>query len=99
MRASPFSYDHLTPHYHADNAARLAVLVILQFFPKFSNVSPALAALPLLVVLAITALKDAYEDLKRHQSDIHINNLPVRSDSDNGHMPLRPNRFVLHHVK
>lgn len=51
------------------------VLVILQFFPRFSNVSPALAALPLLVVLAITGLKDGYEDLKRHQSDRSINNL------------------------
>lgn len=51
------------------------ILVILQFFPRFTNVSPALAAMPLLVVLAITALKDAYEDFKRHQSDRFINNL------------------------
>lgn len=51
------------------------VLVILQFFPTFAQVSPALSALPLLVVLAITALKDGYEDVKRHQSDRFINNL------------------------
>lgn len=55
--------------------APFPVLVILQFFPRFSNVSPALSALPLIVVLAITALKDGYEDLKRHQSDRFINNL------------------------
>ena len=51
------------------------ILVILQFFPRFANVSPALSALPLLAVLAITALKDAYEDFKRHQSDRFINNI------------------------
>lgn len=56
------------------NVFFLAV-AILQFFPRFSNVSPALAVMPLLVVLAITALKDAYEDFKRHQSDRFINNI------------------------
>ena len=56
----------------------IAVLVILQFLPRFTNVSPALAALPLLVVLGITAIKDAYEDVRRHQSDRYINGLKVR---------------------
>ncbi|MBW0465580.1 hypothetical protein O181_005295 [Austropuccinia psidii MF-1] len=50
------------------------VLVILQFIPKFIQVSPALAALPLLCVLAITAIKDAHEDARRHASD-HQSNL------------------------
>ncbi|SCV69075.1 BQ2448_2095 [Microbotryum intermedium] len=53
------------------------ILVILQFFPRFTTVSPGLSALPLLAVLAITALKDGYEDLKRHQSDRSINNIKV----------------------
>ncbi|KAK4058822.1 hypothetical protein OIO90_000268 [Microbotryomycetes sp. JL221] len=52
-------------------------LVILQFFPRFTTVSPGLSALPLLVVLFITAVKDGYEDLKRHQSDRAINNIKV----------------------
>ncbi|KAH8914962.1 phospholipid-translocating P-type ATPase [Atractiella rhizophila] len=51
------------------------VLVILQFFPIFQNVSPALAAFPLLTVLAITALKDGYEDIKRHESDRRTNGI------------------------
>ncbi len=55
------------------------MLVILQFFPKFSTISPGVAMLPLLVVLAITALKDGYEDVKRHQSDRHINLLKVKT--------------------
>ncbi|WAR60038.1 hypothetical protein PtB15_11B680 [Puccinia triticina] len=48
-------------------------LVILQFIPKFAQVSPALAALPLLSVLAITAIKDAYEDVRRHAADYATN--------------------------
>ncbi|GAA5877380.1 hypothetical protein JCM3774_003580 [Rhodotorula dairenensis] len=53
------------------------VLVILQFFPRFTTVSPGLSALPLIVVIFITAVKDGYEDLKRHQSDRAINNIKV----------------------
>lgn len=34
--------------------------------------------LPLLAVLAITAAKDGYEDVKRHQSDRHINTQRIR---------------------
>ncbi|KAF9532881.1 phospholipid-translocating ATPase [Crepidotus variabilis] len=51
---------------------------ILQFFPKFSTISPGLVILPLLIVLAITGLKDGYEDIKRHQSDKKVNNSQVR---------------------
>ncbi|EKM82413.1 hypothetical protein AGABI1DRAFT_117898 [Agaricus bisporus var. burnettii JB137-S8] len=51
---------------------------ILQFFPKFSNISGAVAILPLLIILAITAAKDGYEDLKRHQSDKKVNYSKVR---------------------
>ncbi|CAO1621076.1 unnamed protein product [Sympodiomycopsis kandeliae] len=54
------------------------ILVILQFFPKFATINPVLAMLPLLAVLAITAAKDGYEDVKRHQSDRHLNRQLVR---------------------
>ncbi|KAI0071851.1 phospholipid-translocating P-type ATPase [Panus rudis PR-1116 ss-1] len=48
-------------------------IAILQFFNIFSTVSPGLVILPLIIVLAITALKDGYEDIKRHQSDRSVN--------------------------
>lgn len=54
------------------------MIAILQFFPLFSTVSPGLVILPLLLVLGITACKDAYEDIKRHQSDRRINSTVVR---------------------
>jgi phospholipid-translocating ATPase len=53
-------------------------IAILQFFSKFSTISPGLVILPLLVVLGITALKDGYEDVKRHQSDKRVNHSQVR---------------------
>ncbi|GAA5841978.1 hypothetical protein JCM11251_001433 [Rhodosporidiobolus azoricus] len=63
------------------------VLVILQFFPRFTTVSPGLSALPLIVVLFITAVKDGYEDLKRHQSDRAINNIKVLALRGTFHNP------------
>ncbi|RSH90127.1 hypothetical protein EHS25_001460 [Saitozyma podzolica] len=54
-------------------------IAILQFFPKFSTISPGLVILPLLVVIAITAAKDAYEDVKRHQADHRVNNSIVHT--------------------
>ncbi|KAI1791768.1 hypothetical protein LXA43DRAFT_392905 [Ganoderma leucocontextum] len=53
-------------------------IAILQFFPMFSTVSKGLVILPLLIVLTITALKDGYEDVKRHQSDRSVNYSRVR---------------------
>ncbi|TFY74315.1 hypothetical protein EWM64_g9696 [Hericium alpestre] len=55
-----------------------AGIAILQFFHKFSTISPGLVILPLIVVWGITALKDGYEDIKRHQSDRHVNYSEVR---------------------
>jgi phospholipid-translocating ATPase len=54
-------------------------IAVLQFFPKFSTISPGLVILPLLIVLGITAIKDGYEDVKRHQSDRKVNNTLVRT--------------------
>jgi phospholipid-translocating ATPase len=54
-------------------------IAILQFFPKFSTISPGLVIFPLLIVVGITAVKDAYEDVKRHQSDHRVNHTSVRA--------------------
>ncbi|EPQ57895.1 phospholipid-translocating P-type ATPase [Gloeophyllum trabeum ATCC 11539] len=55
-----------------------------EFFSIFSTISPGLVILPLLVVLGITALKDGYEDIKRHQSDRRVNYTEVRVLSGGG---------------
>lgn len=48
-------------------------LVILQAIPLFGTTEPGVAAIPLICILAITAIKDGIEDLKRNQSDQRVN--------------------------
>ncbi|KAG7448365.1 phospholipid-translocating P-type ATPase [Guyanagaster necrorhizus] len=77
-------------------------IAILQFFPKFSTISPGLVILPLLIVLGITAIKDAYEDIKRHQSDGRVNRGTVRvlagGDWHNANITGNKTRDFTHHV-
>ncbi|KAL6302940.1 phospholipid-translocating P-type ATPase [Sparassis latifolia] len=49
-------------------------LVILQVFTVFGATSPQTAALPLLVILAFTAIKDGVEDYRRAVLDNEVNN-------------------------
>ena len=49
-------------------------LVILQAFDLFKTVDIFITAAPIIVIVAITSLKDAFEDWKRHQSDSLVNN-------------------------
>lgn len=67
-----------------------AGIAILQFFSIFSTISPGLVILPLLLVLGITACKDGYEDIKRHQSDRRVNSTVVRI--------LEGGEFINHNV-
>eukprot|EP00731_Ephydatia_muelleri_P034005 Em0044g25a len=50
------------------------VLVILQSIPQISSVPYYTTLIPLIIVLLITAIKDGYDDIKRHISDYQINN-------------------------
>lgn len=52
-------------------------LVILQCIPLFGVTEPAVSAMPLIVILVITALKDGVEDWKRNQNDDKVNNSHV----------------------
>jgi len=65
-------------------------IAILQFFPKFSTISPGLVILPLLAVLAITAAKDGYEDIKRHQADHKVNHSIVHVLEGPGYENVNP---------
>lgn len=49
-------------------------LIILGAFPIFGVPSPVLAAVPLIVILIITALKEMIEDSRRTAQDIEVNN-------------------------
>ncbi|XP_050303253.1 probable phospholipid-transporting ATPase IM isoform X2 [Anthonomus grandis grandis] len=49
-------------------------LLVLQLIPAISSLTPVTTALPLIGVLGLTAIKDAYDDIQRHISDSHVNN-------------------------
>ncbi|SGZ57242.1 CIC11C00000002623 [Sungouiella intermedia] len=53
------------------------ILVILGAFQVFGVASPGLAAVPLIVIVTITAIKDGFEDYRRASSDAELNNSPV----------------------
>ncbi|CAF0928287.1 unnamed protein product, partial [Rotaria sordida] len=46
----------------------------LQLIPQVSSLRPATTAFPLVIVLSLTAIKDASDDIARHRSDNQINN-------------------------
>ena len=45
-----------------------------QLIPFISSLTWLATAIPLFVVLSITALKDAIDDFQRHRSDSQVNN-------------------------
>ncbi|KAM9356749.1 phospholipid-transporting ATPase VB [Symphorus nematophorus] len=51
-------------------------LAILNFVPVVNAFQPEVALIPICVILALTALKDAWEDFRRYQSDRKLNNTP-----------------------
>ncbi|XP_071751591.2 phospholipid-transporting ATPase ID [Centroberyx gerrardi] len=52
-------------------------LFVLQLIPAISSLSWFTTAVPLLLVLSITAVKDASDDINRHKSDKQVNNRRV----------------------
>ncbi|PLN81677.1 phospholipid-translocating P-type ATPase [Aspergillus taichungensis] len=52
-------------------------IIILGFFPIFGVDQPALNTVPLIVIIVITAIKDAIEDWRRTVLDTDLNNSPV----------------------
>jgi phospholipid-translocating ATPase len=56
-----------------------AVLLAMQLLPlNISPLSPSTTFIPLVFVLAVTAIKDAFDDLKRSQNDRKVNNRKAR---------------------
>ena len=47
---------------------------VLQLIPQISSLTPVTTAVPLIVVLTLTAAKDAVDDIQRHRSDNSVNN-------------------------
>lgn len=52
-------------------------IIILDFFSVFGATNPGLSAVPLIVIVVVTAVKDAIEDWRRTVLDNELNNAPV----------------------
>ncbi|XP_066523155.1 phospholipid-transporting ATPase VB isoform X2 [Hoplias malabaricus] len=48
-------------------------LAVLNFVPQVNAFQPQVALIPICVILALTAIKDAWEDFRRYQSDRQLN--------------------------
>ncbi|XP_061173157.1 phospholipid-transporting ATPase ID-like isoform X1 [Saccostrea echinata] len=49
-------------------------LLILQLIPAISSLTPLTTVIPLVVVLGVSAVKDAVDDFQRHRNDALVNN-------------------------
>ncbi|CAF2582547.1 unnamed protein product [Rotaria sp. Silwood2] len=54
-------------------------LLCLQLIPQISSLAPITTILPLVFVLALTAIKDASDDIARHRSDRQVNNRETKT--------------------
>ncbi|KAL6054164.1 Phospholipid-transporting ATPase [Balamuthia mandrillaris] len=69
------------------------VIAILQFIPQITPLNPVASVVPLVLVLLVTGIKEACEDMKRRQSDRSVNNRQVEVLVD-GRLQLVPWRKV-----
>ncbi|XP_026463046.1 phospholipid-transporting ATPase ID isoform X2 [Ctenocephalides felis] len=78
IKTSKYSIFTFLPLNLLEQFQRLAnfyflVLLVLQLVPAISSLTPVTTAMPLFGVLALTAVKDAYDDFQRHMSDSQVN--------------------------
>ncbi|KAG5672680.1 hypothetical protein PVAND_002791 [Polypedilum vanderplanki] len=79
IKTSKYSFLTFLPLNLLEQFQRLAnfyflCLLILQLIPAISSLTPVTTAIPLIGVLSLTAIKDAYDDFQRHTSDSQVNN-------------------------
>ncbi|XP_040573208.1 probable phospholipid-transporting ATPase IM isoform X4 [Lepeophtheirus salmonis] len=79
IKTSKYSFLTFLPLNLFEQFQRLAnfyflCLLILQLIPVISSLTPVTTAVPLIGVLSLTAIKDAYDDIQRHQTDRQVNN-------------------------
>ncbi|XP_042229397.1 phospholipid-transporting ATPase ID-like isoform X3 [Homarus americanus] len=78
IKTSKYTLLNFVPYNLFEQFQRLAnfyflCLLVLQLIPVISSLSPITTAVPLIGVLTVTAVKDAYDDYQRHRSDSQVN--------------------------
>ncbi|KAI5281039.1 hypothetical protein KEM52_004004, partial [Ascosphaera acerosa] len=81
---TPLSFVPKNLYFQFHNVANIYFLfiIILNFFPIFGATNPGMNAVPLIAILAITAIKDGIEDWRRTTLDNELNNSPVHRLQD-----------------
>lgn len=76
---TPLSFIPKNIWFQFHNIANIFFLfnVILVFFPIFGGTNPGVNAIPLIFIIAVTAVKDAIEDYRRTILDNELNNAAV----------------------
>ncbi|XP_004349405.1 ATPase [Capsaspora owczarzaki ATCC 30864] len=69
-----FLPKNLFEQFHRFANIYFLVVVVLNWIPAIGAFGRELAMIPLLFVLAVTAIKDIYEDRRRYRSDTDVNN-------------------------
>nr|BAC36451.1 unnamed protein product [Mus musculus] len=82
IKTSKYGFFNFLPMNLFEQFQRLAnayflILLFLQLVPQISSLAWYTTVIPLIVVLSITGVKDAIDDVKRHRSDQQINNRSV----------------------
>lgn len=79
IKTSKYSLLTFLPFNLLEQFQRLAnfyflCLLVLQLIPAISSLTPITTGVPLIGVLMLTCIKDAYDDYQRHASDSQVNN-------------------------
>uniref|UniRef100_A0A3B4XPF6 Phospholipid-transporting ATPase n=1 Tax=Seriola lalandi dorsalis TaxID=1841481 RepID=A0A3B4XPF6_SERLL len=69
-------------------------LAILNFVPVVNAFQPEVALIPICVIMSLTAMKDAWEDFRRYQSDRKLNNTPIQCFMERRWKDVRVGDFV-----
>ncbi|KAM3925381.1 phospholipid-transporting ATPase VB [Leptodactylus fuscus] len=70
-----FLPKNLFEQFHRFANLYFVLLAALNFVPVVNAFQPAIAIIPICIILAITAIKDIWEDFRRYKSDKEINNM------------------------
>ncbi|KAK7069607.1 Phospholipid-transporting ATPase ID, partial [Halocaridina rubra] len=78
IKTSKYTFLNFVPYNLFEQFQRLAnfyflCLLVLQLIPVISSLTPVTTAVPLIGVLMVTGIKDAYDDYQRHRSDNQVN--------------------------
>lgn len=78
IKTSKYTLLNFIPYNLFEQFQRLAnfyflCLLVLQLIPVISSLTPVTTAVPLIGVLMVTGIKDAYDDYQRHRSDNQVN--------------------------